>query len=188
MINDADLEARRGKEGLMPPPEDELGELEPDGGPDYLSDEAAARALAGRIEAYWHARGHPDVTCWVELAGGAWVQRSSLDGSGSPPPAAAETTTEERPVDGTFRTPGTSSDPPDGETDGDEEELTAAIAAVAAPLPGRNRCLWPIDDAEGPIRWCGARVAGLGKPYCKAHQAAAQLRPAQRRSGRPPSV
>jgi hypothetical protein len=144
MIVDADLEARRGKEGLMPPPEDELGELEPDGGPDdYLSDEAAARALAARIEAYWHARGHPEVSCWSELAGGAGVPRASLDGSGSPPPAAAVTATEE----------------------------PHRALENADPLPQPGYCLWPLNDTAGhPGRWCGARTAGPGRPYCGTHQ------------------
>jgi hypothetical protein len=38
--------------------------------PDLL-DEAGARQLARKIEAYWHAHGHPEVSCWVELVGGA---------------------------------------------------------------------------------------------------------------------
>jgi len=143
----------------MPPPEDEHGELDPDGGPDYLSDETAARALAARIEGYWHTRGHPEVCCWVELAGGAWVQRSSLDRSGSPPPAAAVTLslTDEDEID--------------------EEEITRSPAVVAAPLPQPGHCLWPLDDTAGrPGRWCGARTAGPGQPYCGTHQTLAWLR------------
>ena len=166
----------------MPPPEDELGELEPDGGPDYLSDEAAARALAARIEAYWHSRGHPEVSCWVELAGGAWVQRSSLDDRGSPPPAAAVTTTEEP------RGALESADPAFGSVDRDEDEIneeqiTRSLAAAAAPLPQPGYCLWPLDDTAGrPGRWCGARTAGPGRPYCPKHAAAAVERQTRRRS------
>jgi hypothetical protein len=87
-----------------------------------------------------------------------------------PPPEDELGELEPDAVDGKFRTPG-------DENEVEEDEITVAIAAVAAPLPQPGYCLWPLDDTAGrPGRWCGARTAGPGRPYCGTHQALARLR------------
>jgi hypothetical protein len=56
----------------------------------------------------------------------------------------------------------------------DLDEVAAAIAARLPPLPSPGRCLWPLGLLEDPFRWCGARVARRGSPYCRTHRATAR--------------
>jgi hypothetical protein len=47
------------------------------------------------------------------------------------------------------------------------------------PFPAAHRCLWPIGNPADAahFRFCGAKVAVLGEPYCPQHRALAYLRP-----------